>query len=82
MKRVILLSQYIITEEKINEKGKKHLDQYNYSSGDLDGFSKEKTLTLVSEKTIPQTECNIITNCIEFLNKIITFSSQEINIIQ
>ena len=82
MKRVILLSQYIITEEKINEEGKKLFSQYNYSSGDLDGFSKEKTLTLVSEKSIPQTECNLITNSIEYLNKIITFSSQEINIIQ
>ena len=82
MKRVILLSQYIIAEEKINEKGKKQFDHYNYSSGDLDGFSNEKTLTLISEKTIPQTECNLITNTIEYLNKIITFSSQEINIIQ
>ena len=82
MKRVILLSQYIITEEKINKEGKKLFSQYNYSSGDLDGFSKEKTLTLVSEKSIPQTECNLITNSIEYLNKIITFSSQEINIIQ
>ena len=82
MKRVILLSQYIIAEEKINEDGKKQFDHYNYSSGDLDGFSSEKTLTLISEKTIPQTECNLITNSIEYLNKIITFSSQEINIIQ
>ena len=82
MKKVILLSQYIITEEKINEKGKKLFDQYNYSSGDLDGFSKEKTLTLISEKSIPQTECNLITNSIEYLNKIIIFSSHEINIVQ
>jgi hypothetical protein len=82
MKRVVLLSQYIITEEKVNERGKKHLDQYDYTSGDLDGFSKEKSLTLVSEKSITQTECNLVTNCIEYLNKIITFSSQEINIIQ
>ena len=82
MKRVILLSQYIVTEEKVNESGKKQFDQYNYSSGDLDGFSKEKTLKLISEKSIPQTECNLVTNCIEYLNKIITFSSQEINIIQ
>ena len=82
MKRVILLSQYIITEEKLYDNGKKIFDQYNYSSGDLEGLSKEKTLTLVSEKSIPQTECNLITNSIEYLNKIITFSSQEINIIQ
>ena len=82
MKRVVLLSQYIITEEKVNERGKKHLDQYDYTSGDLDGFSREKSLTLVSEKSITQTECNLVTNCIEYLNKIITFSSQEINIIQ
>ena len=82
MKRVIMLSQYIITEENINENGKKQFDQYNYSSGDLDGFSKEKSLTLISEKSIPQTESNLVTNCIEYLNKIITFSSQEINIIQ
>jgi hypothetical protein len=82
MKRIILLSQYIIAEETINENGKKQFDQYNFSSGDLDGFSKEKELTLVSEKSIPQTECNLITNSIEYLNKIITFSSQEINIIQ
>ena len=82
MKRVILLSQYIVTEEKENEYGKKLFEQYNYSSGDLDGFSKEKSLTLVSEKSIPQTESNLITNSIEYLNKIITFSSQEINIIQ
>jgi hypothetical protein len=72
----------IITEEKVNERGKKHLDQYDYTSGDLDGFSKEKSLTLVSEKSITQTECNLVTNCIEYLNKIIIFSSQEINIIQ
>ena len=53
-----------------------------HSSGDLEGLSSAKTLTLISKKTIPQTECNIITNCIEHSNKIITFSSQEINIIQ
>ena len=82
MKRVILLSQYIVAEEKENEFGKKLFEQYNYSSGDLDGFSKEKSLTLISEKSIPQTESNLITNSIEYLNKIITFSSQEINIIQ
>ena len=82
MKRVIMLSQYIITEENINENGKKQFDQYNYSSGDLDGFSKEKSLTLISEKSIPQAESNLVTNCVEYLNKIITFSSQEINIIQ
>ena len=82
MKRVVLLSQYIITEESLDEYGKKILNQYNYSSGDLEGLSNAKTLTLISKKTIPQTECNIITNCIEYLNKIITFSSQEINIIQ
>ena len=82
MKRVILLSQYIISEEKLYDNGKKFFDQYYYSSGDLEGLSKEKTLTLVSEKSIPQTECNLITNSIEYLNKIITFSSQEINIIQ
>ena len=82
MKRVIMLSQYIITEENINESGKKQFNQYNYSSGDLDGFSKEKSLTLISEKSIPQAESNLVTNCVEYLNKIITFSSQEINIIQ
>ena len=82
MKRVILLSQYIITEEKLYDNGKKFFDQYYYSSGDLEGLSKEKTLTLISKKSIPQTECNLITNSIEYLNKIITFSSQEINIIQ
>ena len=82
MKRVILLSQYIVAEEKENEFGKKLFEQFNYSSGDLDGFSKEKSLTLISEKSIPQTESNLITNSIEYLNKIITFSSQEINIIQ
>ena len=82
MKRVILLSQYIITEEKLDKNGKISFDQYNYSSGDLDGLSKAKTLTLIAKKAIPQTESNIITNSIEYLNKIITFSSQEINIIQ
>ena len=82
MKRIILLSQYIVAEEKQDEDGKKSFQQYNYSSGDLDGLSKVKTLYCISKKTIPQTECNIITNCIEYMNKIITFSSQEINIIQ
>ena len=82
MKRVILLSQYIITEKKLDKNGKISFDQYNYSSGDLDGLSKAKTLTLIAKKAIPQTESNIITNSIEYLNKIITFSSQEINIIQ
>ena len=78
MKRIVLLSQYIITEESLDEYGKKILNQFNHSSGDLEGLSNDKTLTLISKKTIPQTECNIITNCIEYLNKIITFSSQEI----
>jgi hypothetical protein len=82
MKRVILLSQYIITEELIDEKGNKSFSQYIYSSGDLEGLSNARTLTLIAKKEIPQTECNIITNCIEYMNKIITFSSQEINIIQ
>ena len=82
MKRIVQLSQFIVTEEKLDENGKKFLKGYNYSSGDLEALSNIKTLSLVSKKEIPQTECNIITNCIEYLNKIITFSSQEINIIQ
>ena len=82
MKRIILLSQYIITEEISDENGEKYYNQYNFSSGDLEGLSNAKALYLISEKKIPQTECNIITNCIEYMNKIITFSSQEINIIQ
>ena len=82
MKRIILLSQYIITEETSDENGEKYYNQYNFSSGDLEGLSNAKALYLISEKKIPQTECNIITNCIEYMNKIITFSSQEINIIQ
>ena len=82
MKRIILLSQYIITQESLDEDGEKSYNQYNFSSGDLEGLTNAKNLSLISKKTIPQTECNIITNCIEYLNKIITFSSQEINIIQ
>ena len=82
MKRIILLSQYIITQESLNEDGEKSYNQYNFSSGDFEGLTNAKNLSLISKKTIPQTECNIITNCIEYLNKIITFSSQEINIIQ
>ena len=82
MKRIVQLSQFVVTEEKLDENGKKFLKGYNYSSGDLEALSNIKTLSLVSKKEIPQTECNIITNCIEYLNKIITFSSQEINIIQ
>ena len=82
MKRIILLSQYIITQESLDEDGEKSYNQYNFSSGDFEGLTNAKNLSLISKKTIPQTECNIITNCIEYLNKIITFSSQEINIIQ
>ena len=82
MKRIILLSQYIITQESLDEGGEKSYNQYNFSSGDFEGLTNAKNLSLISKKTIPQTECNIITNCIEYLNKIITFSSQEINIIQ
>ena len=82
MKRIILLSQYIITKESLDEDGEKSYNQYNFSSGDFEGLTNAKNLSLISKKTIPQTECNIITNCIEYLNKIITFSSQEINIIQ
>ena len=82
MKRIILLSQYIITQESLDEDGEKSYNQYNFSSGDFEGLTNAKNLSLISKKTIPQTECNIITNCIEYLNEIITFSSQEINIIQ
>ena len=82
MKRIILLSQYIITHESFDENGEKSCNQYKFSSGDFESLANEKNLSLISKKTIPQTECNIITNCIEYLNKIITFSSQEINIIQ
>ena len=82
MKRIVQLSQFIVTEEKLDENGKKFLKGYNYSSGDLESLSNRRKLSLVSIKETPQTECNIITNCIEYLNKIITFSSQEINIIQ
>ena len=82
MKRIILLSQYIITQESLDEDGEKSYNQYNFSSGDFEGLTNAKNLSLISKKTIPQTQCNIITNCIEYLNKIITFSSQEINIIQ
>ena len=82
MKRVISLSQYVIAEEEIDEKGNKSFKQYNYSSGDLEGLSKVKTLSLISEKSILKEDSNIITNCIEFLDKIIIFSSNKIKIIQ
>ena len=81
-KRNILLSQYIVTEEKLDEKGNKSLKEYNYSSGDLEGLSSNKTLTLISKKEFLQNEPNNITNCVEFLNKIIIFSSKEINVIE
>ena len=81
-KRNILLSQYIITEEKLDEKGNKSLKEYNYSSGDLEGLSNEKSLTLISKKGISQVESSIITNCVEYLNKIIIFSSKEIDVIE
>ena len=82
IKRKILLSQYIITEEKFDDKGNKSLKEYNYSSGDLDGLSNEKSLTLISKKEISQVESSIITNCVEYLNKIIIFSSKEIDVIE
>ena len=82
MKRIISLSQYIFTQESLDEDGEKSYNQYNFSSGDFEGLTNAKNLSLISKKTIPQTECNIITNCFEFLNKIITFSSQEIIVIQ
>ena len=82
IKRKILLSQYIITEEKLDEKGNKSLKEYNYSSGDLEGLSNEKSLTLISKKEISQVESSIITNCVEYLNKIIIFSSKEIDVIE
>ena len=82
IKRKILLSQYIVTEEKLDEKGNKSLKEYNYSSGDLEGLSNEKSLTLISKKEISQVESSIITNCVEYLNKIIIFSSKEIDVIE
>ena len=82
IKRKILLSQYIITEEKLDEKGNKSLKEYNYSSGDLEGLSNEKSLTLISKKEISQVESSIIINCVEYLNKIIIFSSKEIDVIE
>ena len=69
MERVIILSQYIIMEKKENKFGKKLFKPYNHSSGDLDGFSKEKTLILILEKSIQQIESHLITNSIEYLNK-------------
>ena len=82
IKKFISLSQYVIAEEEIDEKGNKSLKQYNYSSGDLEGLSKVKTLSLISEKSILKEDSNIITNCIEFFDKIIIFSSNIIKIIQ
>ena len=66
----------------MDEKGNKSLKEYNYSSGDLEGLSNEKSLTLISKKEISQVESSIITNCVEYLNKIIIFSSKEIDVIE
>ena len=82
IKRKILLSQYIVTEEKLDEKGNKSLKEYNYSSGDLEGLSNEKSLTLISKKEFSQIESSIITNCVEYLNKIIIFSSKEVDVFE
>ena len=50
MKRIVQLSQFVVTEEKLDENGKKFLKGYNYSSGDLEALSNIKTLSLVSKR--------------------------------